>query len=317
MTTSTLEPERRTAHVGALAFDAFAWGPADGEPLLTLHGFPQHGRSWQAVADRLACDGVRIWSFDQRGYSPRARTPLDEYTLDAVAADALGVADALGLDRFHVAGFGMGAVQAWQLAAGHPERVASLTALRFPHPAVFAAAVREDAEQRALWEALERMSPPREAAETLLRDDAAGLRDFLAGSGMAPDVVAATVERLRDRETLEAAIAWHLIPVERMAEVPPVAVPTCYVFSRGPALLPATAARCASAVTGEYELVELESAGHWLLESAADALAPVVTRHVRRNAIGAGPDAGREADVAVGARADAGTDGAARTAPRA
>ncbi|MEV7663633.1 alpha/beta hydrolase [Paenarthrobacter sp. NPDC089316] len=280
MTTDTTTAESITIEVGALTFDAWAWGPSDGVPLLALHGFPQHGQSWAQLAVLLAEAGVRTYAFDQRGYSPRARTPLSEYTLDAVTADAMGIADALGLTRFHLAGFGMGAVQAWQVAALHPQRVASLTALRFPHPAVFADAVREDPAQRALWEDLEKMSPPKEAAEMLLRDNATELISFLDASGMEPEVVAATADRLRDRNTMEAAIAWHLIPVERMAHVPPVTTPTLYVFSQGPALLPATALRCGSAVHGPYEMVELEGVGHWQLESAAGDLAPEVIRHL-------------------------------------
>ncbi|WP_251443180.1 alpha/beta fold hydrolase [Microbacterium sp. USTB-Y] len=266
---------------GGLRFHAVSWGPADGVPLLALHGFPQHAGSWDRVAPLLAEQGIRTVAFDQRGYSPEARVPLDQYSLDAVVADAVGVADALGWDRVHLAGFGQGALQSWSTAAAHPDRIASLTALRFPHPAAFAEGVRTDPAQRRAWDELESMSPPRPAAEQLLRDDAAGLRAFLAASGMRPELVRETVARLRDPEVLEAAVAWHLIPVEAMAEVPPVAVPALYVFSQGPALLPATAALCARFARGPFRMVELDEGGHWLLDTAAVRISALIGEHIR------------------------------------
>ncbi|GAA2873508.1 alpha/beta fold hydrolase [Microbacterium arabinogalactanolyticum] len=274
------EGRASTLRVGDLLFRALSWGPEDGIPLLALHGFPQHAASWARVAPLLAEQGIRTLAFDQRGYSPGARVPLDQYTLDAVVGDVIGIADALGCDRLHLAGFGQGALQSWATAAAHPDRIASLTALRFPHPAAFARGVRTDAEQRRAWDALESMSPPRPAAEQLLRDDAAALRSFLAGSGMRQELVDETTERLRDPEALAAAVAWHLIPVEEMAQVPPVTVPALYIFSEGPALLPATAELCAEYAHGGYRMVAFEQGGHWLLDTEAERVAEQIGRHV-------------------------------------
>ena len=274
--------------VGDLRFRAVSWGPEDGIPLLALHGFPQHARSWAGVAPLLAERGIRTIAFDQRGYSPGARVPLDAYTLDAVVGDVLGIADAAGLDRVHLAGFGQGALQSWATAAAHPDRVASVTALRFPHPAAFARGVRTDPEQRSAWNALESMSPPHAAAAQLLQDDAAGLRAFLAGSGMRPGLVEETVARLLDPAVLEAALAWHLIPIDDMARVDPVAVPSLYVFSPGPALLPATARLCEDEARGPFRMIELDEGGHWLLDTVPERLAALIGEHIVTAQSGAG-----------------------------
>lgn len=266
--------------VGELRFRAVSWGPEDGIPLLALHGFPQHARSWAGVAPLLAERGIRTIAFDQRGYSPGARVPLDAFTLDAVVGDVLGVADAAGLDRVHLAGFGQGALQSWATAAAHPDRISSVTALRFPHPAAFARGVRTDPEQRSAWDALESMSPPRAAAAQLLQDDAAGLRSFLAGSGMRRGLVEETTERLLEPAVLEAALAWHLIPIDDMAVVAPVTVPSLYVFSRGPALLPATARLCEDEARGPFRMVELDEGGHWLLDTVPERLAALIGEHI-------------------------------------
>jgi pimeloyl-ACP methyl ester carboxylesterase len=64
----------RTVTRGQLTFDVVEHGPADGDPVVLLHGFPQRASSWTGVATRLAERGYRCVAPDQRGYSPGART---------------------------------------------------------------------------------------------------------------------------------------------------------------------------------------------------------------------------------------------------
>ena len=64
--------------VGDLSFDVRTDGPADGPPVLLLHGFPETSLSWSAVTPLLAGAGLRTYAPDQLGYSPGARPdPLD------------------------------------------------------------------------------------------------------------------------------------------------------------------------------------------------------------------------------------------------
>jgi alpha-beta hydrolase superfamily lysophospholipase len=52
------------------------------------------------------------------------------YTLSEMAADTVGLVDALGRDRVHLVGASMGGMIAQTVAIEHPERVASLTSCR-------------------------------------------------------------------------------------------------------------------------------------------------------------------------------------------
>jgi pimeloyl-ACP methyl ester carboxylesterase len=45
-------------------------GPADGEAVVCLHGFPQDATAYDGVAARLSEAGLRVLAPDQRGYSP-------------------------------------------------------------------------------------------------------------------------------------------------------------------------------------------------------------------------------------------------------
>ena len=82
-------------------------------------------------------------AFTQRGYSPGARIDdVAAFTMDKLAGDVLGVADALGFDTFDVVGHDAGAGVAWTLGGYHADRVETLTIASVPHPAAFADAYR-------------------------------------------------------------------------------------------------------------------------------------------------------------------------------
>src|SRR5829696_1901359 len=75
-----------------LTFDVLDAGPADGEPVVLLHGFPQDKSAWARVAPGLHQQGLRTLAVDQRGYSPNARpTGRAAYGLRETTADVLAV----------------------------------------------------------------------------------------------------------------------------------------------------------------------------------------------------------------------------------
>src|ERR1051325_203582 len=88
-----------------LTFDVYEGGPADGPPVLLLHGFPQDHREFDAILPRLHAAGLRTYALDQRGYSPGAR-PADvtAYSLAEATADAVAVRDELGAGKAHAVG---------------------------------------------------------------------------------------------------------------------------------------------------------------------------------------------------------------------
>jgi len=103
-----------------------------GPPLLLLHGHPQTHAMWHLVAPRLA-EEFTVVAPDLRGYgesSKPATTPDHEpYSKRAMARDAVALMDALGFERFSVAGHDRGARVAYRLALDHPERVERIAVL--------------------------------------------------------------------------------------------------------------------------------------------------------------------------------------------
>src|ERR1041384_1882603 len=95
-----------------LTFDVHEAGPADGEPVVLLHGFPQFSDSWDALAPLLHAGGCRTVAMDQRGYSPGARPPgRQAYRMSEITADAVALLDQVG-GSAHVVGHDWGGMTA-------------------------------------------------------------------------------------------------------------------------------------------------------------------------------------------------------------
>ncbi|MFF5073876.1 alpha/beta fold hydrolase [Micromonospora olivasterospora] len=265
-----------------LTFEVRAGGPADGEAVLLLHGFPQHGGEWDEVVPALHAAGLRTYAPDQRGYSPGAR-PVDvaAYRVPELVADAVALLDALGADAAHVVGHDWGAIVAWALAAGHPDRVRTLTAVSVPHPAAMAHALATSAEQKARSSYIALFRRPGTAEKALLALDAAALRRMLGGVGGA-DRVARYAEPMREPGALTAALNWYrAMSRADLVAVAPVPVPTTYVWSdRDVAIGRAAAEACAAHVTGDYRLVELPGVSHWIPDVAPGPLAEAILARV-------------------------------------
>ncbi|CAN5258121.1 alpha/beta hydrolase [soil metagenome] len=103
-----------------------------GQPVLLLHGFPQHWWEWRSVIPGLA-EHYRVICPDLRG-SGWTDAPTTGYTRDQLLADVVALLDELELDRVHLIGHDWGALVGFQLCLTHPDRVQDYLALAVPHP---------------------------------------------------------------------------------------------------------------------------------------------------------------------------------------
>lgn len=103
-----------------------------GDALLLLHGFPQHWWGWRTVLPALA-EHYRVVAPDLRG-AGWTDAPRHGYTEEQLVADAVGLLDALGLDRVHLVGLDIGTILGFRLCLAHPERVRRFVAMGAPHP---------------------------------------------------------------------------------------------------------------------------------------------------------------------------------------
>ena len=238
-------------------------GAPDAEPLLLIMGLGMQLIGWpDELVQLLVSSGFRVVRMDNRdaGLSQgfdhlgvphmmpvmlrhALHLPVQApYSIADMAADALGVLDALGIARAHVCGASMGGMIAQHLAARHPGRVKSLTlmmttsgARRLPQPALHV--------RRALLGRPDGTDPAAVAAH---------LQRVLAliGSPAYP----ADPERQRARLLASVTRAWHpagtarqLVAVvadgDRSPLLPLIQAPTCVIHGEADPLVPVAAGR--------------------------------------------------------------------------
>jgi pimeloyl-ACP methyl ester carboxylesterase len=272
--------ELRFVDVGDLTFRVRVDGPESGRPVLLLHGFPETSLSWASVTPLLTEGGLRTYAPDQLGYSPGARpAEVDAYAMTNLAQVTADLMTAMDVPRADVVGHDWGANVAWTMAAWHPDRVRSLTAVSVPHPGAFTAAWRVDPEQQERSAYIRLFWQEGKAEEVLLADDARRLRRMLGArseTGIPAEAVDEYVAILSAPGALTAALNWYRA-MSSDTKVDRVEVPTTYVWSDGDAAIGRTAAEaCADFVTGDYRFLELPGVTHWIPEQVPEQLAVAI-----------------------------------------
>lgn len=270
--------------IGPLTFDVATAGPEDGPVVILLHGFPQTSACWRHQVPVLAEAGYRVLAPDQRGYSPGARpSGVAAYHSSELVADVLGLADAVGADRFHLVGHDWGASITWQVAGRHGDRLLTMTALSVPHPLAYATALASrdtDQEQRSSYFPMFRAEG---AEDGLLANDATGLRMIYAAGGLTEEESAPHLAALSTPEALGAALNWYRAAGGHLIQgLDPITVPTLHVWSTEDVALGREGAEATGAqVDGPYRFEVFEGIDHWIPDHAPDRLNEVLLRQLR------------------------------------
>jgi pimeloyl-ACP methyl ester carboxylesterase len=280
-------------------------GPVAGEPLLLVMGLGMQLTAWpQPLVDLLVARGFRVIRFDNRdaglsqgfdeagvpnlawvGLKYGLHLPLRPvYRLADMAADTLGVMDALGIARAHVCGASMGGMVAQHLAATHPQRVKSLVlmmtttgARHLPQPGM-----------RVRAALLSR--PDGRRPETVV----AHLERLLAviGSPAFPPEPKSQHQRLQAlvaRAWRPAGTARQLLAVaadgDRSGWVGGIRVPTVVVHGEADPLIPVAAGRDLASRIAGAQADFVPGMGHDLPEELLPRFADTIARNAARAAI--------------------------------
>jgi len=106
---------------GRLYYEQLGSGPE----LLCIQGLALDVSGWRPQLPAWSAE-YRVTIFDNRDVG-RSFYAREDYDIRTLAGDAVALADALGLERFHLLGSSMGGAIAQELALAHPQRVRSLT----------------------------------------------------------------------------------------------------------------------------------------------------------------------------------------------
>ena len=117
----------KTVRTPVLDIAYLEFGPADGQPVILLHGWPSDVHDYDGVAPPLADAGFRVLVPWLRGFGPTRfldpATPRSGQQA-ALGADVRDFMDALSIPRAILVGYDWGGRAACVVAALWPERVA-------------------------------------------------------------------------------------------------------------------------------------------------------------------------------------------------
>ena len=108
---------------------SFVREEGEGEPVVLVHGLPSSSFLYRKMLPELASRGLRAVAFDLPGLGLADRPTDFDYTFAGLGRFAAAAVDALGLERFHLVVHDAGGPVGFEMAAGMPERIRSLTIL--------------------------------------------------------------------------------------------------------------------------------------------------------------------------------------------
>jgi pimeloyl-ACP methyl ester carboxylesterase len=269
-------------------------GPEDGEPLVLIAGLSLDLTSWpQSMVEGFARNGFRVVRFDNRDVGRSDRIPLpppgmlrqllarprpDAYDLADMAADTVGLLEALGLDRVHLLGMSMGGMIAQTVAARHPARVASLTS-------IFSTTGHRGVGQPARSTLLRMGAPPAKTVERFVEGHLAML-GHIGGPGFPPDddverAWATAVWTRGDGATAAPGVARQVGAIQasgdRTAELRRITAPTLVVHGDVDRMVHPSGGRATAEAIPGARHVEIPGMGHHLAPGVVDRLVELTT----------------------------------------
>lgn len=235
----------------------------DGRPVVLIHGWPLSGASWNDTVPALTAAGLRVITYDRRGFGQSDPAPDGRYDYDALASDLAALLERLDLRDASLVGFSMGGGEVARYVGTHGEdRLRSIA---------FAAAIPP-------WLLKSDENPdgglPRADAEGMqaaLRADREGFLDeFTRNFFSADGELKVTQEQRRAalaltaQADLDAAVTCIASWLEDFtADVATVTVPTLVIHGDSDAIVPfeVSGQRTHDAIPGS-ELVVIEGGPH-------------------------------------------------------
>jgi pimeloyl-ACP methyl ester carboxylesterase len=254
----------------------------DGPPVLLVHGWPETWYAWRLVMPGLARD-FQVIAPDQRGCGLSGKPP-GGYDTGTLAADLVALMDALGHQRFAVAGHDTGMWIGYALAADHSGRVDRLAVAEAAMPGVSASPPLFGSTQanNQLWHfAFNRLAQVNEQLVTGREDIYFGFQFAKAANKLPDDAVRYYVDALAADSgalrgsfaayrALDATIAQNQRRKTRRLTLPVLAIGGAEGIGEG-------AANTMRLAADHVQSVVIPGCGHYCLEEAPQEILATLT----------------------------------------
>ncbi|MBK6793591.1 MAG: alpha/beta hydrolase [Anaerolineales bacterium] len=257
-------------------------GPAEGTPVILLHGFPEFHYGWRKQVTELVAAGFRVITPDQRGYnlSDKPRS-IRAYDVNTLAKDIVGIFDHFGIQKARLVGHDWGAVVAWTVALNHPERLEKLTILNVPHPDVMQRFILENAEQRKKSWYVFFFQIPFFVEWILRRDDYRNMARMLVGSGRKSTFQRSDIEEYKKAWSQPGALTgmlnWYrnifrgsLRSIFQKKSARRVSIPTLILWGKNDVALSHEMVQPSLELCDNGSAVFFENATHWVQHDEAN-----------------------------------------------
>ncbi len=285
-----------------VGYDTF--GDEDAEVILLISGLGAQMIRWASpFCEHLATKGFRVIRFDNRDaggsthftHSPTpdfsalataiaaGRTPDVPYTLYDMAGDAIGLLDALQIDRAHVVGRSMGGMIAQLMSSEYPERILSLTSIMSStgNPTLPSAA------PDVMTMLTERAPHPFEDEAGFMEHSLAFARR-IASPGYSFDeqahrrLILEEIRRTYDPAAFGRQIAAIAATGDIRSSIARIAAPTLVVHGVEDPLIPMECGRDTAASTPGAEFMPVDGMGHDFPSALYSRIADAIDRTARR-----------------------------------
>ena len=297
--------QKATANGIEIAYESF--GDENAPVFLMIMGMGVQMLYWpDELCENLAARGFRVIRYDNRdvggstrfdqagfltaaeigGAMMRGEAPKTAYSLEDMAADAIGLLDALGIERAHIVGDSMGGIIAQLIAIHYPDRTLSLTSRMSTsgNPSL----PRSSPEAGA---ALNSVAPdPAEDLEAFIQHWIKVHRAIGGRYQESEDKIRRTMTKVAERGYDAGGVMRHLAAAavgttDKREALRKLDVPALVVHGSDDPLIPVAAAEDTAANIPGAELVIVEGVGHDFpdesIEPIVNALASLSERAAR------------------------------------
>ncbi len=242
-------------------------GPADGQPVVLVHGFPLNGESWGKQQAALLDAGYRVIAYDRRGFGASTKAGSG-YDYDTFAADLHALIEDLDLREAVLVGFSMGTGEiARYLSRYGSGRVAKAAFLGSLEPFLLKTEDNPSgAGPQEFFDGIaQSVREDRYAFIAGFFKDFYNLDDTL-GSRISQEALDASVQVANQAGNTAIAAAPLTWPTDFRADIPAVDVPALILHGTADNILPIdVTARRFKELLPDATYVELEGAPHGLL----------------------------------------------------